>query len=141
EIVYKPISVEAMRKMGYEMQSNGDRTLVVYIVGPLFFGTVHRFTTVVEQLDSYDDIILSLRTVPLIDTTGLKVISEFIQRQEAQGRCVYLSGLARPVREKLERGGVIQTLGEDRVFWSADQAIIAADRRRAELRRLQPSTA
>lgn len=141
EIVYKPISVEAMRKMGYEMQSNGDRTLVVYIVGPLFFGTVHRFTTVVEQLDSYDDIILSLRTVPLIDTTGLKVISEFIQRQEAQGRYVYLSGLARPVREKLERGGVIQTLGEDRVFWSADQAIIAADRRRAELRRLQPSTA
>ena len=94
-----------------------------------------------EQLDSYDDIILSLRTVPLIDTTGLKVISEFIQRQEAQGRYVYLSGLARPVREKLERGGVIQTLGEDRVFWSADQAIIAADRRRAELRRLQPSTA
>lgn len=141
EIVYKPISVEAMRKMGYEMQSNGDRILVVYIVGPLFFGTVHRFTTVMEKLNAYDDIILSLRTVPLIDTTGLRVISEFIQRHEAAGRHVYLSGLARPVREKLERGGVIAMLGEDRIFWSADQAIIAADRRRAEKLGLVQSTA
>jgi len=53
------------------------------------------------------------------------------ERLEAEGRRVYLSGLARPVREKLERGGIIAKLGEERVFWSADQAIIAADRYRA----------
>lgn len=132
EIVYKPISVEAMRKMGYELRCDADRILVVYVVGPLFFGTAHRFVTLLEQLDEYDDIILSLRTVPLIDTTGLRVIEELIERLEGEGRRVYLSGLARPVREKLERGGIIATLGEDRVFWSADQAIIAADRYRAE---------
>lgn len=132
EIVYKPISVEAMRKMGYELRYDADRILVVYVVGPLFFGTAHRFVTLLEQLDEYDDIILSLRTVPLIDTTGLRVIEELIERLEGEGRRVYLSGLARPVREKLERGGIIATLGEDRVFWSADQAIIAADRYRAE---------
>jgi len=131
EIVYKPISVEAMRKMGYELRSDTDRILVVYIVGPLFFGTVHRFNSVLETLNGYDDIILSLRTVPLIDTTGLRVIGDWIKRYEAEGRRVYLSGLAKPVRAKLERGGVIELLGDDRVFWSADQAIIAADRLRA----------
>lgn len=133
EIVYKPISVEEMRRMGYEMRSQSDRILVVYVVGPLFFGTVHRFSRVLEKLDAYDDIILSLRTVPLIDITGLKAIGELIERLKAEGRHVYLSGLAKPVREKLERGGIIAALGEDRIFWSADQAIIAADRRRAEL--------
>lgn len=131
EIVYKPISVQEMRKMGYELRCEADRILVVYIVGPLFFGTVPRFNSVLEELDSYDDVILSLRTVPLIDTTGLRAISEFIDRQEREGRRVYLSGLNKPVSEKLERGGVISILGEDRVFWSADQAIIAADRYRA----------
>lgn len=137
EIFYRPVSAEAMRKMGYELRDQGDRTLVVYIVGPLFFGTVHRFTAILERLDAYDDIILSLRTMPLIDTTGLGVISEFIQRQKAKGGHVYLSGLARPVRQKLERGGIIAALGEDRVFWSADQAIIAVDRRKAESHELK----
>lgn len=133
EIVYRPISVEEMRKVGYEMRSNAERILVVYIVGPLFFGTANKFSTLMEKLNSYDDIILSLRTVPLIDTTGLRTIDEFINQQEAEGRNVYLSGLSRPVRDKLERGGVIAKLGVDRVFWSADQAIIAADRKRAGL--------
>jgi len=132
EIVTRPISVEEMRKMGYELRNNGDRIMVVYIVGPLFFGTVHKFSTTLEQLNSFDDVILSLRTVPLIDTSGLRAVEEFIKRHEANGRHVYLSGLAKPVRDKLERGGVIAMLGEDRVYWSADQAIIAADRRRAE---------
>lgn len=132
EVLHRPVSVEAMRKMGYDLRHDADRIVVVYVVGPLFFGTVHRFNTVLEGLDDAEDIILSLRTVPLIDTTGLRALDELIQRLEANGRRVYLSGLARPVREKLERGGIVEKLGEDRIFWSADQAIIAADRYRAE---------
>lgn len=132
DVVYRPVSVEEMRKMGYELRRDADRIVVVYLVGPLFFGTVHRFNAVLEQLGDAEDIILSLRTVPLVDTTGLRMLSDAIDRLHAEGRGVYLSGLARPVREKLERGGVIAKLGEDRVFWSADQAIIAADRYRLE---------
>lgn len=118
--------------MGYELRSDADRIHVVYVVGPLFFGTVHTFNTVLEQLDAAEDVILSLRTVPLIDTTGMSAIAELIDRLEAEGRRLYLSGLAKPVQNKLERGGVMAKLGEDRVFWSADQAIVAADRYRAE---------
>ncbi|MFS8581527.1 MAG: SulP family inorganic anion transporter [Limnochordales bacterium] len=131
EVLHRPVSVEAMRRQGYDLLHDADRIVVVYVVGPLFFGTVHRFNMVLEGLDDAEDIILSLRTVPLIDTTGLRALDELIDRLEAEGRRVYLSGLARPVREKLERGGIIAKLGEERVFWSADQAIIAADRYRA----------
>lgn len=142
EIICKPASIEEMRKIGYELRHGGDRILVVYVVGPLFFGTAHRFSRVLEDLDSYDDIILSLRTVPLIDTTGMQAIEELILRHQAKGRQVYLSGLAKPVRERLERGGVIALIGEDKVFWSADQAIVAADRRReSQVQQLNPSIA
>lgn len=133
EVLTSPVSVEKMREMGYELHYDSDRILVVYVVGPLFFGTVHTFNTVLEKLNSNEDIILSLRTVPLIDTTGLSAIENLIDRLESEGRRVYLSGLTKPVQEKLDKASVLEKLGKDRVFWSADQAIIAADRYRAEL--------
>lgn len=131
EVTCRTVSVEKMRQMGYEMRYDADRIAVIYIVGPLFFGTVHTFNTVLEQVQSAQDVVLSMRTVPLVDTTGLRALAELIERLEARGRRVYLSGLAAPVREKLEHSGVLQKLGEDRVFWSADQAIMAADHFRA----------
>lgn len=130
EVIHRPVSVEAMREIGHEFRSDPDRMLVVYIVGPLFFGTVHTFNTVLDELDKADDVILSLRTVPLIDTSGVRAIKELIRRMESENRRLYLSGLAKPVRDKLERSGVVAKLGEDRIFWSADQAIIAADKSR-----------
>lgn len=131
EVLYSRVSVEKMREAGYELKSDGDRILVVYIVGPLFFGTVSTFNAVFANVNGNEDIILSLRTVPLLDTTGISAIEDLLDTLERDGRRLYLSGLARPVRSALERAGVLQRLGEDRVFWSADQAIMAADRYRA----------
>ena len=135
QVTFAPVSVEKMRADGYEMQYDADRILVIYITGPLFFGTVNTFNTVLEQLNGNEDIILSLRTVPLLDTTGISAIEELIEQLESEGRRVYLSGLTEPVRSYLERAGVIEHLGEDRVFWSAYEAIMAADHYRANVKR------
>jgi SulP family sulfate permease len=123
------------------MQGTADRILVVYVIGPLFFGTVNTFNTVLEGLNGSQDIILSLRTVPLLDTTGIGAIEDLIERLESEGRRVYLSGLTDPVRAYLERAGVIHHLGENRVFWSAYEAIIAADHYRASSALAEPSRA
>ena len=139
KVVFAPVSVEKMRADGYEMQHEADCIMVVYVVGPLFFGTVNTFNMVLEKLNGNQDIILSLRTVPLLDTTGISAIEELIHRLESDGRRIYLSGLTDPVRSYLERAGVIQHLGEDRVFWSAYEAIIAADHYRANLARTEQS--
>jgi SulP family sulfate permease len=133
KVLYAPVSVEKMRADGYEMQYDADRILVIYVVGPLFFGTVNTFNAVLERLNGNEDIVLSLRTVPLLDTTGISAIEDLIEQLESSGRRVYLSGLTEPVRSYLERAGVIQHLGEERVFWSAYEAIIAADHYRANL--------
>ncbi|NWG18614.1 MAG: SulP family inorganic anion transporter [Chloroflexi bacterium] len=135
KVTLAPVSSEKMRADGYEMQYDANRILVVYIMGPLFFGTVNTFNTLLDNLEGNQDIILSLRTVPLLDTTGISAIENLIERLEREGRRLYLSGLSEPVRSYLERAGIIQHLGEDRVFWSAYEAIIAADHYRAHVKR------
>jgi SulP family sulfate permease len=124
KVILSPVSAEKMRAEGYEMQYDANRILVVYIMGPLFFGTVNTFNTELERRNGNEDIILSLRTVPLLDTTGISAIEDLIHRFEGEDRRVYLSGLSEPVRSYLERAGVLQHLGEGRIFWSADEAII-----------------
>jgi SulP family sulfate permease len=132
KIVLAPVSPEKMHEEGYEMQSDSNRILVVYVIGPLFFGTANTFNAALEDTPGVQDIILSLRTVPLLDTTGIGVLEDLISRVEKTGGRVYLCGLNDPVRSYLERAGVIKHLGEDKVFWSAYQAIVAADRFRAQ---------
>lgn len=135
KVIFAPVSVEKMRADGYEMQYDANRIMVVYIMGPLFFGTASTFNAALENLNGNQDIILSLRTVPLLDTTGISAIENLIERLEKEGRRIYLSGLTDPVRSYLERAGVIQHLGENRVFWSAYEAIMAADHYRANIKR------
>lgn len=127
KVVVMPVSEEKMRKDGYEMQTSGESIAVVYVIGPLFFGSTTLFNEAMEDLGSYRDIILSFRTVPLLDTTGIGAVEDLIKRIEARGGNLYLSGLNEPVRRYLERAGIIHQLGEDRVFWSAFEAIIAID--------------
>ncbi len=132
-ITVSPVSAETMRKEGYELQTNGSHIAVVYFVGPLFFGTSSVFNQAMEDLNGAKDVILSMRAVPLLDTTGIAAVEELIQRVETKDGRVYLSGLNDPVFAYLQRAGILNHIGEDRVFWSADQAIIAADRYRAGL--------
>ncbi len=130
KVVRSPVSNDKMREQGYEVQNDGEGMLVVTVIGPLFFGTVNSFNLELENLDGVRDLILSLRTMPLLDTTGLAALENLIQRVEHAGGKVYLSGLNDPVRSYLERAGVLARLGEERVFWNAYEAIVMADYRR-----------
>lgn len=131
KVVLAPVSTEKMRAEGYEMQCDGSHITVVYVIGPLFFGTVNTFNMALEKLNGAEDVVLSLRTVPLLDTTGIRTLEDLIQRLEQDGRRVYLSGLNDQVRSYLERAGIIAHLGEEHICWSAYDAIIMADRYRA----------
>ncbi|MBI5960333.1 MAG: SulP family inorganic anion transporter [Chloroflexi bacterium] len=135
KVVMQPVSVEKMRQEGYEMKYAADRIVVVYVVGPLFFGTVNLFNTALEALNGMQDVILSFRTVALLDTSGVEALESLIERLEKGGRRVYLAGLNDPVRTYLDRAHIIEHLGEDRLFWSAYEAIMAADRYRTEVAR------
>lgn len=132
KVLSTPVSPGSMQDLGYELKSGDGQIVVVDVMGPLFFGTANTFNTLIESLKGRD-VVLNLRMTPLLDTTGLGAIEEAITLIDRAGGRVYLSGLTEPVQEYLERAGVLERLGADRIFYMSDQAVIAADRHHASL--------
>jgi SulP family sulfate permease len=100
-------------------------TRVVYVTGPLFFGSVATFLDAVEAVPSSAQLVLSLRGMPTVDHMGVEAIREVIDRQRAGGGDVLLAGVQPSVADELARNGVLDHLGHERVHWSADLAIRA----------------
>ncbi len=99
---------------------------VYYTSGPLFFAAARRLFERVEAETSADAIlILSMRGVSLIDATGVQVLRELWQRQLAGGGDMLLTGMQPRVEHLLVRTGLREELGDARVFWSADRAILS----------------
>ncbi|HYO87388.1 MAG TPA: SulP family inorganic anion transporter [Candidatus Limnocylindrales bacterium] len=128
KVTVSPVSPQKMREAGHEMLSDGSHITVVYVIGPLFFGTAPRFEEAIAGLEAYQDVVLSLRTTPLLDTTGISHIEDLVRITEARGGRVWLCGLNEPVERYLRRAGLIDHLGPERIQWSAFEAIVAADR-------------
>lgn len=128
-----PVSRDMMREQGYELTGKDAEITVVNVVGPLFFGSANAFTDALGALNNSRDVVLNMRFVPLVDTTGIGAIETAIQQIEARGGRVYMNGLNDPVHAYLQRAGILDRLGKDHVFWSTDQAIIAADRQQKTL--------
>ena len=68
-----------------------------------------------------------MRAVPLIDTSGLEAMAALHKRLQAAGGRLMLAAVNDKVRAYLDRGGVSELIGEQNIFWSADQAIVAAE--------------
>lgn len=73
--------------------------------------------------------VLSLRGTPLIDTSGLQALAALHARLQRSGGTLMLAGMHVDVRRMLERGGLLAAIGAENIFWSADQAIVAAEQR------------
>ncbi len=101
-------------------------TTVVYITGPLFFGNAERLPEQVHTLVSDSSIvILSMRGVPMIDTTGQEVLLDLIRACQMAGQTVMLCGLNDQVRNRLDTAGLADLLSESAIFPSVDRALLS----------------
>ena len=78
-------------------------------------------------MDKTHVLILSMRAVPLIDTSGLEAMTALRKRLNAAGGVLMLAAVNDKVRTMLDRGGLTELIGPENIFWSADQAIVAAE--------------
>lgn len=97
-------------------------TSVVYITGPLYFGTCSKLEDKVSSLGDSYNIIFSMRGVTVADISGIEALHEYCERLISQGRMIYFSCVQPPVMDLFERTG----LKEDRFkhnmfFWSTDK--------------------
>jgi hypothetical protein len=71
-------------------------------------------------------LILSMRGVPMVDVSSVHAFERLSYQQKRIGGRLLISGLQPQVRRKFEKAGLVEELGEDAFFWSADQAILKA---------------
>ena len=97
---------------------------VYEITGPFFFGAAEMFKDRVGRIAGKPKVlIVRLRHVPAIDSTGLHALRELIQRSRKEGMLVILSDVhAQPV-VALERSGLYDELTEENIHGNIDDAL------------------
>jgi len=100
---------------------------VYEIDGPFFFGAAEMFKERVQIVAGKPKaLILRMRHVPAIDSTGLHALRQLVERSRAEGVRVMLSGVHTQPRAALERSGLLARIGEENVFDDLDAALAAA---------------
>lgn len=100
------------------------KQIAVYRVdGPLFFGAAERFATFLRDEPEVKYLILRLRFVPNMDTTGLVALEDIYHDLQRRGCRLILSGLQPEVKHLLERSGLLAHIGADNCFDTTDAAI------------------
>lgn len=115
-----------IEKSGISINKPLKHVRVVYFTGPIFFATVERLNTQLSELNENHILILSMRGVPLIDTSGIQALEQLHHQLKLKNCKLMLCGLQPQVLNMLIRSTLTKKIGEDMIFWSAEQAIMAA---------------
>jgi anti-anti-sigma regulatory factor len=108
------------------LQAQGGRILVLELEGPIFFGTAEGLARRIEAArDDVAYVVLDLKRVNEIDTTGARVLLQLHRRLQDAGTELLLShvGESGPVVSVLADMGIARTLGSERLFGDTDQAL------------------
>jgi SulP family sulfate permease len=122
----------------YASDANGIRRrdvppeIVVYeIDGPFFFGAAEKFKDTLGQIGKNPKVlIIRMRDVPAIDSTGLHALGDVVRRSRRDGTLVLLSDVHAQPMIALGRSSLLDEMGDDRIFGNIDDAL---DRARAHL--------
>ena len=126
EMNISKIDNDKLKKKGISICKDHDHIRVIYLTGPIFFATVHSLTKRLE--DAHQGVmILSMRGVSSIDTSGVQAMLEFCEAKKQEGITIVFSGVQANVLKRFEKGGVLDVVGRDHVYWSTDLALAEMD--------------
>ncbi len=98
-----------------------DHTCVVYISGPLYFGTCSKLEEKITALGENYNIIFSMRGVTIADISGIEALRDYCESIVKEGRMCYFSCVQEPVMQMMERCGFKERFKYDMYFWSTDK--------------------
>ncbi len=96
---------------------------VVYVTGPMFFMNADAVRQRLEQLQDRELIVLSLRGVPLADVTSVSMLLELHEQLQKQERKMIFTSVQPSVMKVFEQAGLKEAAGQERFYFSADQAL------------------
>ena len=129
EVEVTEVEPEKLRQKGIETAGKCRHVRVAFLTGPLFFAATGQFNEAFSKLGDTHALILSMRGVPLIDTSGLEAIHRLYEKIHAKGGTLMFSGVHENAMTMMQRGGLMEHIGEENFFWASDEAIVEAERR------------
>ncbi|HSK19314.1 MAG TPA: SulP family inorganic anion transporter [Longimicrobiales bacterium] len=100
---------------------------VYEINGPFFFGAAEKFKETVNSISSPPRVlVLVMRNVPAIDSTGVNALRGLIRRARSEGTRVLVTGVHAQPMVVLARTGFLDEIGDDNLFGTAAEALAAA---------------
>ena len=128
EISVSDVDPSRLEKIGINLPAiSSKKVRVAYLTGALFFAVVDKLSKELHaQEGKTEALILSMRGVPVIDLSGIQALVELVTELEAHGTEIYLTSVQPKVLDEMRRGGLIEMIGEEYVFDSAEHAIVVA---------------
>jgi SulP family sulfate permease len=97
---------------------------VYEINGPFFFGAAETFRNAVGTVGAQPKvIIIRLRSVPAIDSTGMHALRDLYRRYSGQGTVMLLAEVHAQPLVAMERSGLLQEIGGDGMFGTLEAAL------------------
>ncbi|WP_245557502.1 sodium-independent anion transporter [Neolewinella persica] len=91
----------------------GDRVFIKHLDGPIFFGFVSSFQTIIQALPNLEVLVIRMGRVPYIDQSGLYAMEDAILDLQNRGVAVVFTGMNDQVRSMMERINLIPGLVDD----------------------------
>lgn len=95
---------------------------VIAFHGPLFFVGVENLKNRIREISEKQLLIFDFSDVPVIDETGALSLRDIIHKLQKEGKSIYIGGLhGKPLRMLL-RMGVVDSIGDNRVYKRTESA-------------------
>jgi len=97
---------------------------VFEIKGPLFFGAAYKFKESLHLIEKTPHVlIIRMRHVPVIDSTGLHILEEVFHQAKKAGTILVLSGIQKEVFKEFYKSGLFNKIGRENIFTEIGPAV------------------
>ncbi|HTB06521.1 MAG TPA: sulfate permease [Bacteroidia bacterium] len=101
---------------------------VFEINGPFFFGAAYKFKDSIRFIENSPKVlIIRMRHVPVIDSTGLHTLELVFDEARRVGTRFVISGIQPGVFKELEKSHLIDKVGPENICTNIDEALIRAE--------------
>jgi len=101
-----------------------DGVEVFEVNGPFFFGAAYKFEEAIGEFEKQPSVlIIRMRNVPAIDSTGIHVLEQVHERCAHRGATLVLSGVHAQPLFAIQKMGFLDKLGEENVHANIDDAL------------------
>ena len=113
------------KRIGSDDETKYADSAVVYITGPLYFGTANHLEEKLTEMNitGKKKIIFSMRGVPFADASGVQTLQEIVHELSKKDITVVFTAIQTPVMEMFDRCGLYGDVGDNNFFWSTDKAL------------------